>query len=99
METRMRALDPVPQKTTWRTWLWERRQVIGITVIVLLVAGGIFSRLESRAALRDAAKEAAIPTVAVAAVIVAPANEELVLPGNIQAFITAPIYARTSGYV
>src|SRR5262249_55220599 len=38
-------------------------------------------------------------TVSVMQVAKGPASEELVLPGNVQAWHEAPIYARTSGYL
>jgi hypothetical protein len=39
-----------------------------------------------------------VPAVSLAQPKLGSPQEELVLPGNIQAFIDAPIYARTSGY-
>ncbi len=40
-----------------------------------------------------------IPTVAVIQLKRGAMKDEIVLPGNIQAFVDAPIYARTSGYL
>lgn len=56
------------------------------------------SRLEA-AALREATLERAVPTVAVTRATPLPPNETLTLPGNIQAWYEAPIYAQVSGYV
>ena len=41
----------------------------------------------------------AIPTVAVVLPVQAPSENELILPGNLQAFIESPIFARTNGYL
>ncbi len=56
------------------------------------------SRLEA-AALREATLERAVPTAAVTRATPLPPNETLTLPGNIQAWYEAPIYAQVSGYV
>jgi RND family efflux transporter MFP subunit len=46
-----------------------------------------------------ATDDAAVLTVAVAVAQAAPSEEEIVLPGTVQAEYETPIYARTSGYV
>lgn len=73
--------------------------LITIALALLLAAWGILSRLHARAALEQQAQQAAIPTVATARPKTGPAADHLVLPGNVQAFFEAPIYARTSGYL
>jgi RND family efflux transporter MFP subunit len=73
--------------------------LIGIVLALLLAAWGIFSRLHARAALEDQSQQAAIPTVAITRPKAGPSADHLVLPGNVQAFFEAPIYARTSGYL
>lgn len=55
-------------------------------------------RLEA-AALREITLERAVPTVAVIHATPLPSNETITLPGNIQAWYEAPIYAQVSGYV
>jgi len=55
-------------------------------------------RLEA-VALREATLERAVPTVAVIHATPSPSNETITLPGNIQAWYEAPIYAQVSGYV
>src|ERR1700693_473889 len=63
----------------------------------------IYSRIHSRAVpdsrLTQRTKEAAIPTVAVVFPKEGAPTQEIILPGNTQAFSDAPIYARTSGYL
>ena len=51
------------------------------------------------ALLREMTLEDAVPTVAVTYPKPAPATETITLPGTIQAWFEAPIYAQVSGYV
>jgi len=66
---------------------------------VCLAVLGIASRVRDRSALRDRTLEAAVPVVSVVTPTRSEPGFELLLPGNVQAFTEAPIYARTSGYV
>ena len=63
------------------------------------IAWGIHERTMADAALRRATERDAVIVVSVVRPTVAATRDELVLPGNTQAFIDAPIYARTSGYL
>src|SRR5580658_4019786 len=78
-----------------------RRFALAALVIAVIVASwGIFVRINARAALKAEAEDAAIAVVEV----VQPRNSdgtrsELVLPGDLQAYRDAPIYARTNGYL
>ena len=71
----------------------------GAALAVSAAAWGISSRRHAEAALVEATDAAAVPTVAVTAAAAGPAEEEVVLPGTVQADYDTPIYARTSGYV
>jgi RND family efflux transporter MFP subunit len=80
----------------------RRLGLIGGIVLVLAIATaiwGIYSREESEAALTDWTQKQAIPTVAVAHPTQNTEAQKLVLPGDVQAFYEAPIYARVSGYL
>jgi RND family efflux transporter MFP subunit len=71
-------------------------------VVVVLVIVGIFSLLQRREQYNALAKETeklSVPTVAVIHPTVEPAQEDLVLPSTLQAYVESPIYARTSGYL
>jgi RND family efflux transporter MFP subunit len=71
-------------------------------IVVALVVVGAFTLLERRAQYRALAKETetlAIPTVTVIHALPEKGQEDLVLPGTMQAYVESPIYARTSGYV
>ena len=68
-------------------------------IFIIVVAVGFISRKKAEADLTQATEAAAIPTVTVAYPKMDAPTNEIVLPGNTQAFIDAPIFARTSGYV
>jgi RND family efflux transporter MFP subunit len=70
-----------------------------LAVVVILVVLGIIPRVRARQVLREETNRLAVPVVTVVHPQREAPSEEVVLPGNIQAFIDAPIYARTSGYL
>jgi RND family efflux transporter MFP subunit len=70
-----------------------------LAAIALLIYSGIHSRAAAESRLTKRTEEAAIPTVAVVFPQEGAPTQEIVLPGNAQAFSDAPIYARTSGYL
>jgi RND family efflux transporter MFP subunit len=79
-------------------------KVIFGLVIVLIVAGavvfrGITARVRANEDVKGDTRDLAVPAVSLVQPKRSAPQEEIVLPGNIQAFIDAPIYARTSGYL
>jgi len=68
-------------------------------LLALVIYSGIHSRAVAESRLKQRTEEAAIPTVAVVFPREGAPTQEIVLPGNTQAFSDAPIYARTSGYL
>jgi RND family efflux transporter MFP subunit len=72
---------------------------IALIVAIALGAWGEVSRVLARSELVKQNTDAAIPTVTTTTAEPSAAGEELVLPGTVQAFIEAPIYARTNGYL
>ena len=78
----------------YRRYLWAV-----VALALLLAVWGILSRLSARNALDREARAAAILTVITTQPRSGPAANMLVLPGSVQAFYEAPIYARTSGYL
>jgi RND family efflux transporter MFP subunit len=70
-----------------------------LAVVALLIYSGIRSRAVAESRLAQRTQEAAIPTVAVVFPKEGAPTQEIVLPGNTQAFSDSPIYARTSGYL
>lgn len=77
----------------------RRYLLIAAGVAVVLAAWGILSRLYARVLLERAAADTAIVTVATTHPSRGPGSDILVLPGTVQAFYEAPIYARTNGYL
>ncbi|MFZ3265606.1 MAG: efflux RND transporter periplasmic adaptor subunit [Terriglobales bacterium] len=75
--------------------------LVGAVLLVLLTAGAVtfLTRKGETDALAKETDAAAIPTVAVVKPMTEAGNDELVLPGNLQAFIESPIFARTNGYL
>ena len=71
-------------------------------IVVALVVVGALTLIQRRSQYQALAKETetlAIPTVSVIHATPAKGQEDLVLPGTMQAYVESPIYARTSGYV
>ncbi|MBV8867219.1 MAG: efflux RND transporter periplasmic adaptor subunit [Acidobacteriaceae bacterium] len=79
------------------------RAILGLLFALVLLAAlvtfGILPRVRARQVLRDQTNRSAEPAVSVVRPTRGLPAEEVVLPGNIQAFIDAPIYARTNGYL
>lgn len=73
--------------------------LIAVVVVGLLVLSGVIPRLRARKALAAETNELAAPTVLVVQPKRGAPSQEIILPGNIQAFVDAPIYARTNGYL
>lgn len=70
-----------------------------IAAFALAYVLGIKPRLEANAALKKETQALNIPTVSIIRPKAGEASQELVLPGNVQAFMDTPIYARTNGYL
>jgi RND family efflux transporter MFP subunit len=70
-----------------------------VAVVTLVIFFGIRSRVNAEARVTQATHEAAIPVVNVAHPAADAPLQEIALPGNTAAFIDAPIYARTNGYL
>src|ERR1700726_3664900 len=70
-----------------------------IAVLALVIYSGIHSRAVAESRLTQRTQEAAVPTIAVVFPREGAPTQEIVLPGNTQAFSDAPIYARTNGYL
>jgi RND family efflux transporter MFP subunit len=74
----------------------------GVVLVVLFAAAvlyGIHARAEHEGNVKDTTERASIPTVNTTYPTGGAAGQDVVLPGNVQAFIEAPIYARTNGYL
>jgi RND family efflux transporter MFP subunit len=72
---------------------------IALIAVATLLAWGIWSRVRASTTLRAETAQAAVPAVSVVSPKQTSPAQEIILPGNVQPFITSPIYARTNGYL
>jgi len=80
------------------------RRLLIVGLLALLAAGtiaanGLFSRARSKQDLVQWTNAQAVPTVALAQIARGEAAQSLILPGNIQPYNKAAIYARVDGYL
>ena len=73
--------------------------LIALIVVSALLISGIWSRVKARAALNTETAQAALAAVSVVSPKRTTPADEVILPGNVQPFISSPIYARTNGYL
>jgi RND family efflux transporter MFP subunit len=72
---------------------------IALLAVGALLVWGIWSRVRASATLRAETAQAALTAVSVVSPKQTAPAQEIILPGNVQPFITSPIYARTNGYL
>jgi len=77
---------------------WIVAAIVAIVVGALL-GSGIWSRVKARTTLNAETAQVALTAVSVVSPKPSAPAEEIILPGNVQPFITSPIYARTNGYL
>src|SRR6202035_3395727 len=68
-------------------------------IFAALLVSGILQRVRTSAALRTETADMAVPTVSVVSPQRSAPSQEIVLPGNVQPYVTAPIFSRTNGYL
>jgi len=79
-------------------------KVILVLAVLIMVAcavafRGIYTRVRAAAEVKGETHELAVPFVSVTQPKQSAPQQEIILPGNVQAYIEAPIYARTTGYL
>jgi RND family efflux transporter MFP subunit len=82
----------------------SRKSLLTAAAAAVLIAGivlgyGFIGRAQSKQEVTDWTNTHAIPTVALAGLIPGSSHQTLTLPGNIQPFNRAAIFARVNGYV
>lgn len=87
--------SPAPGSPVIRTILL----LLVVIVAAVVVIWGISSRREANAQLAQETQDLAIPTVSVVHPKPGAPQQEVILPGDMQPYIDAPIFARTSGYL
>lgn len=78
---------------TQKRWLF-----VIITIVIIAAVYGIVTRMQSEKKLQRQAEAGAV-IVSAQTPILQSSEEVLTLPGDVQAFADAPIYARTGGYL
>lgn len=91
-------MSSAPVKTPHRRWLLLAG-TIAIVVAAAIAAAGLTGRAHSKQNLMQWANAQAMPTVALAKLSRGGADQRIILPGNIQPFYKAAIYARVNGYL
>src|SRR5437879_6453257 len=79
-----------------RRWL---ALAIALLAVAALLISGIWSRVRARTTLNAETAQTDLPPVSVVSPKQTASAEEIILPGNVQPFISSPIYARTNGYL
>lgn len=75
------------------------KALVLLVAAIILVTFGIISRAKNHQSLVQLSHQQALPIVNVIQPTVGTAAPELVLPGTLQAFYSASVYARVSGYL
>jgi RND family efflux transporter MFP subunit len=112
METNMNTLESNPSEVSHTDSEQPRSApskpsspwlLAGLAAAILILGTVIFSGIRERAhaetTLGVSTERAAVPTVNVVRPTSGAVSQEVVLPGNTQAFNDTPIYARTNGYL
>jgi RND family efflux transporter MFP subunit len=84
------------EKRSYKHWLGLG---IALFAVAALLISGIWSRERARAALNTETAQAALTAVSVVSPKQTAPADEIILPGNVQPYISSPIYARTNGYL
>jgi RND family efflux transporter MFP subunit len=85
-----------PATKSPRRWLML---LLTVAALAAILTFGIRSRIKAEASLRTIAAQAAVVSVSIVQPKLTAQAQEVILPGNVQPFITSPIYARTDGYL
>jgi RND family efflux transporter MFP subunit len=72
---------------------------LGLAAVAAALVVGLLPRLDAKEALKKQAQALNVPTVSVIQPKAGGAAQELILPGNVEAYTDTPIYARTNGYL
>jgi len=88
--------DAGRKQQPYRRWLGL---AIALIVVAAVLVSGIVSRVRARTKLKAETAQVALTAVSVVSPKQTAPAEEIILPGNVQPFITSPVYARTNGYL
>ncbi len=88
---------PAPSKPASSWWLLGL--AAAVLVLGIVIYSGIHERAQAESALGASTEQAAVPAVSAVQPTLGAGSQEIVLPGNTQAFNDTAIYARTNGYL
>src|SRR6202521_1163567 len=88
--------DVAREQRPLRRWLGL---AIALIAVAALLVSGILSRVRARTTLKAETAQVALTAVSVVTPKQTAPADEIILPGNVQPFITSPIYSRTNGYL
>ncbi len=95
-EPHVPALNETRKKRSNRGWLVL---IFVLVAVGALLSSGIWSRVKARTTVKAETDQVALTAVSVVSPKQTAPAEEIILPGNVQPFITSPVYARTNGYL
>ena len=102
-EDRKQFNEQTPSRKDERGVKRSRRPWLSLAIVLIVVgailATGIRSRVKARTKLTTETAKVALTAVSVVSPKQTAPAQEIILPGNVQPFITSPIYARTNGYL
>jgi RND family efflux transporter MFP subunit len=86
-------------KRPHKSWLIMASLAMALIVAAAVLLSGIQSRIKARTTLRAETEHVATIPVSVASPQRAAPAQEIILPGNVQPYISSPTYARINGYL
>ena len=93
-EARHSGIDPAPRRSRSRLIA-----VVAVLIALGIAAYGILARRQQESEVAKWTTELAIPLVATVTPKQGVTGQQIILPGDIEAWFEAPIYARVSGYL
>ncbi|HME32525.1 MAG TPA: efflux RND transporter periplasmic adaptor subunit [Terriglobales bacterium] len=96
IEPPSRLRDAAQRTHPRRRWLIS---VLSVLIVATLLIYGIWTRVRAKADLADETNQTAVIAVSVVQPQRTAPTQEIILPGNVEPFVSAPIYSRTNGYL
>jgi RND family efflux transporter MFP subunit len=90
---------PLNEKGQMRSNRGRLVLIVALVAVGALLSSGIWFRVKARTSLKAETAQVALTAVSVVSPKRTAPGEEIILPGNVQPFITSPVYARTNGYL
>ena len=87
--------QPEPSKPK-RRWLYA---LLALVIAAIVYISGVLPRVKARETAKRETEQLAIPSVSVVQPKKTAPSQEVVLPANVQPYISSPIFARTNGYL